>query len=68
MQPALREIKKELVHLGREELATLCLRLARYKKDNKELLSFLLFNADDLPAYTTIVKESLAEEFTHLNR
>jgi hypothetical protein len=43
----LQDIKKELQHLNSVQLAALCLRLARYKKDNKELLAYLLFAADD---------------------
>ncbi|MVN21915.1 hypothetical protein [Mucilaginibacter arboris] len=52
------EIKKELQHLSSQEIATLCLRLVRFKKENKELLSYLLFKADDPDAF---VKEYKAE-------
>jgi len=43
----LQDIKKELQHLKSGDLTALLLRLARYKKDNKELLAYLLFLADD---------------------
>ena len=33
----LQDIKKEIQHLPHEQLAELCLRLARQKKENKEL-------------------------------
>ena len=39
----LNELKHELSHLPAEELLDLCTRLARFKKENKELLTFLLF-------------------------
>jgi hypothetical protein len=43
----IQDIKKEIQHLSNEQLAELCLRLVRYKKENKELLAFLLFDADN---------------------
>ncbi|MCW3073154.1 MAG: hypothetical protein JWP69_223 [Flaviaesturariibacter sp.] len=46
----------------------LCLRLARYKKENKELLTFLLFEADDLPAYIQNIKEEMDEGFSGMNK
>lgn len=46
----------------------LCLRLLRYKKENKELLTFLLFEADDLPAFVKGVNEETDEGFAALHR
>lgn len=43
----LQDIKKELQFHDKSELADLCMRLARYKKENKELLAYLLFDADN---------------------
>ncbi len=43
----LQDIKKELQHLSTPQLADLVLRLARHKKENKELLAYLLFVAND---------------------
>jgi hypothetical protein len=43
------EIKSELKKSSPTRLVELCLRLARYKKENKEMLTFLLIEADDLP-------------------
>jgi hypothetical protein len=45
------EIKKELQHLDNTQLVELCLRLVRYKKENKELTGYLLFNADNERAF-----------------
>jgi len=47
----LQDIKKELQHLNGARLTELCLRLARHKKENKELLAYLLFVADDEEAF-----------------
>ena len=45
------DIKAALKESDQKQLVELCLRLTRYKKENKELLSFLLFEADDLSNY-----------------
>ncbi len=41
----LQDIKKELQQLTGKQATELCLRMARYKKENKELLAYLLFDA-----------------------
>lgn len=61
------EIKGELKDKTVTELAALCLRLARYKKENKELLSFLIFEADDVETYIRSVKEEMEEGFANVN-
>lgn len=61
------EIKKELEHLPAKELTQLCLKLAKYKKENKELLHYLLFDADDNEAYANRVKEEMNEQFNDVN-
>ncbi len=65
---SLNEIKQELQHLSSKEITELCLRLARYKKENKELLAYLLFNAHDLEGYTNELKENINEGFKEVNR
>jgi len=42
--------------------------LARFKKENKELLTYLLFEAHDTDAYITSVKEEMALQFDAINR
>lgn len=61
------EIKQRLKDLDKKELMDLCLRLSRYKKENKELLTFLLFESDDLPHYIHSVKEELDAIFADVN-
>ncbi|MBB1282974.1 hypothetical protein HRH25_01220 [Flavisolibacter sp. BT320] len=61
------EIKQRLKDLDKKDLMDLCLRLSRYKKENKELLTFLLFESDDLPHYISSVKEELDEIFSAVN-
>jgi hypothetical protein len=61
------EIKKELENLEPEQARTLCLRLAKFKKENKELLTYLLFEAGNEQAYIEEVKRDTAEEFQQLS-
>jgi len=64
---SLAQIKKELKHLSETDLQALILRLVKLKKDNKELLSYLLFDADNEQQYINQVKEGLDESFEELN-
>ena len=48
---SIHEIKQELVNFKTAELTSLCLRLVRFKKENKELLTYLLFEAQDEQVY-----------------
>lgn len=60
-------IRKELKHKSSEELAELCLRLSRFKKENKELLTYLLFEADSEAGYIETVKTEIDEQFELIN-
>lgn len=64
MKPAtIKLIKDELKHRGSTELVELCLTLAKFKVDNKALLSYLLFEAHDEEGYIRDVKEEMTYEF-----
>jgi hypothetical protein len=60
-------IRKELKHKSNQELAELCLRLSRFKKENKELLTYLLFEADSEAGYIDTVKSEIDEQFEIIN-
>ena len=60
------DIKKELSSLPPKELAALCLRIIKYKKENKELLSYLLFESTNEPAYIAGVKEEIDVLFAEI--
>lgn len=69
MKPAsLTELKKEIAHLTEEELRPLVLSLAKFSKDNKELLHYLLFEADFESNYIEKVKAEIDLQFAALNR
>ena len=61
------EIKKALTHYDKSELLSFCLRLAKFKKENKELLSYLLFEADDIDNYIGNVKKEIDGFFAEIN-
>jgi hypothetical protein len=63
---SLQEQKKELQQLSKTELEAICLRFARFKKENKELLEFVLFHQGDPQAYADALKKDLHEVFTSL--
>jgi hypothetical protein len=65
---SLNEIKKQLDTLDALAMEKICLRLARYKKENKELLTYLLFEAHDEEAYASNVKIDVDELFETLPR
>lgn len=64
--PKLAELKKELNFHDPQELKELCLRLAKYKTENKELLHYLLFYQNDKEAYVAEIKQLLEEHFNEL--
>lgn len=60
------ELKKELIELPQKQLVDLCLHLAKYKKDNKEFLDYLLFQAHDKSSFANNVKTEIDEHFEEL--
>ena len=69
MKPAsLKNIKDEIKHLSQPQLVELCLRLIKFKSENKELLSYLLFDASDEEDYILRVKNCIDEGFASVNK
>ncbi len=64
---ALSEIKRELQTLPEEALLKIIVRLATYRKENKELLHYLLFESHDEAAYANAVREEVTAEFREVN-
>jgi hypothetical protein len=60
------QIKQELLATAPAKLLELCLRLAKYKKENKELLNYLLFEAHDEQGYVESVKKEMEVQFNEL--
>ena len=64
---SLRDIKSELKFKSKEELTELCLLITKFKKDNKELLTYLLFERHDELGYVNSIKEEIDVQFDELN-
>jgi hypothetical protein len=68
MKPAsLSFLKREIENLSAKEVQELCLRLAKYKKENKELLSYLIFDAGNESEYIKSVKAEIELQFSEIN-
>ncbi|MEO2050896.1 MAG: hypothetical protein ABGX00_03975 [Allomuricauda sp.] len=61
------QLKKELQFKSQDDIVQLCLRLARFKKENKELLTYLLFESDSEVGYIETVKQEVDEMFADIN-
>lgn len=65
---SVKELKDELKHRSPEELLEIVLRLSRFKKENKELLTYLLFSAENEEEYVEAVKQEMDDQFEEINR
>ncbi|MDB5190891.1 MAG: hypothetical protein JWQ96_454 [Segetibacter sp.] len=65
---SINDLKQELLALPPKKVLEICLKLARFKKENKELLSFLLFDAENEHGYVESIKHELDENFAELPR
>ncbi|CAI8428649.1 MAG: Uncharacterised protein [Flavobacterium sp. SCGC AAA160-P02] len=63
----LKKIKDELEYRSSKDLVELCLQLAKFKKENKELLTYLLFEAHNEEMYVESVKEYMDTLFEKMN-
>ena len=64
----IKELKEELTSCTPKELRELCLRLARFKKENKELLTYLIFESSGESFYIEGVKREVDELFDQINK
>src|SRR4029077_15650061 len=69
MQTAtIHDLKKELENTPAPQLIELCIRLAKYKKENKELLNYLLFESFDENAYIENINKETDELFAEITQ
>jgi hypothetical protein len=64
----IKELNQELLNRTTKELRDLCLKLSRFKKENKELLTYLLFESHSETQYIESVKEEIGVQFKEVNR
>ncbi|WP_378188390.1 hypothetical protein ACE939_07880 [Aquimarina sp. W85] len=60
-------LKTELKERSHSELIELCLRLSKFKKENKELLTYLLLEVQDEPGFIESVKQEISNQFLEIN-
>lgn len=63
----IKQLKDELSHKSALELKELCLHLSRFKKENKELLTYLLFESHDEDSYIQSIKDQMDVQFLEIN-
>lgn len=63
----LKKLKDELSHQSSNDLIQLCLALSKFKKENKELLTYLLFESHNEEGYIESVKEQIDVLFEEIN-
>ncbi len=63
----IKQLKDELAHKSASELKELCLHLSRFKKENKELLTYLMFESHDEEAYIQSIKDEMDVQFSEIN-
>ncbi|MEX1383212.1 hypothetical protein [Lutibacter sp.] len=64
---SVKELKTELNDCSNSELIELVLRLSKFKKENKELLTYLLYKASDEDAYIAGIKIEVEQLFQEIN-
>ncbi|GGK50211.1 MULTISPECIES: hypothetical protein [Flavobacteriaceae] len=64
---SVKELKTELKDCSNSELVELVLRLSKFKKENKELLTYLLYMASDEDAYISGIKIEVEQLFKEIN-
>ena len=62
-----KELKQELGNRSTSELSEICLRLSKFKKENKELLTYLLLEVSDETSYVRNVKIEINQQFEQIN-
>ena len=65
---SLHSIKTELETHSPTSVLALCMRLLKYKKENKELLTYLLFHSNDEQSYIKMIKSEIDEKFEEINK
>lgn len=62
------DLQKELALQPPKKLQEICVRLAKYKNENKELLTYLLFDSNDEATFIESVKAETDQYFVEMNR
>lgn len=63
---SIKELKTALKDCSHAQLLEITLKLARFKKENKELLTYLLFDAGDEERYIRQTQEEMSAQFDQI--
>jgi hypothetical protein len=63
-----KELKDELAQYSQKEILAICLRLSKFKKENKELLTYLLYDSKNEMLYIENVKNEIDIQFEQINK
>jgi hypothetical protein len=63
---SINDIRKNLAGREPNEIVALCMRMARYKKENKELLTYLLYESGDEQKYIEGLMREIDQQFDEL--
>ncbi|MFT7345370.1 MAG: hypothetical protein ACI9XP_001965 [Lentimonas sp.] len=64
---SLKDIKSELKNATKGEVEEICLRLIKHKKENKELINYLLYYQNSHDTYIEETLEEMHQDLTSLN-
>ena len=60
------DLRKKIKYIDRQNLENLCLRLARYKIENKELITYFLFESQNEFEYVIGIKRIIDKYFDEI--
>jgi hypothetical protein len=66
--PTISQLEKELRNQDPKRLLEICIRMAKHKKENKELLTYLLFDSNNEESYIEDAKREIDLLFHEINR
>jgi hypothetical protein len=64
---SLSELKQEIAKLTPKQVMEICMRLAKHKKENKELITYMLFEAGDEKTFIKNIQEETEAQFREMN-
>jgi hypothetical protein len=64
---SLSELKQEIATLTPKQVMDICMRLAKHKKENKELVTYLLFEAGDEKTFIRNIQSETEAQFREMN-
>ncbi len=65
---SIHQLKSELHAMEPQQIAEICLKLAKFKKENKEFLDYLVWGSNDSGLYVEEVKLEVSEMFENIQR